>query len=66
MNKRILSLFVLGAAFFSVQAQQGKGGISSEMLTRSDKAIKGHRQIKRCAMPSATTISVNSPSIRRT
>ena len=32
MNKRILSLFVLGAAFFSVQAQQDKGGISSEML----------------------------------
>ena len=73
-------MFVLGAAFFSVQAQQDKGGISSEMLdqirqsyqgTSADKALGAATnppaaQIKRCAMPSATTISVNSPSIRRT
>ena len=62
MNKRILSLFVLGAAFFSVQAQQDKGGISSEMLdqirqsyqgTSADKALRnaiGNNDIRKLAL----------------
>ena len=43
-------MFVLGAAFFSVQAQQDKGGISSEMLDQirqsyqGTSADKAHRQ----------------------
>ena len=32
MNKRILSVIVFGAALLSVQAQDGKGGISPAML----------------------------------
>ena len=62
MNKRILTLFVLGAAFFSVQAQQDKGGISSEMLdqirqsyqgTSADKALRnaiGNNDIRKLAL----------------
>ena len=62
MNKRILSLCVLGAAFFSVQAQQDKGGISSEMLdqirqsyqgTSADKALRnaiGNNDIRKLAL----------------
>ena len=49
MNKRILSVIVFGAALLSVQAQDGKGGISPAMLgqiqqsyqgTPSDKALR--------------------------
>ena len=49
MKKQILSIIVLGAALFSVQAQDGKGGINSSMLeqikqsyqgTASDKALR--------------------------
>ena len=62
MNKRILSLFVLSAAFFSVQAQRDKGGISSEMLnqikqsyqeTSADKALRnaiGNNDIRKLAL----------------
>lgn len=62
MIKRILSLFVLGAAFFSVYAQQDKGGISPEMLnqikqgyqgTTTDKAIRnaiGSNDIRKLAL----------------
>ena len=62
MNKRILSLFVLSAALFSVQAQQDKGGISSEMLnqikqsyqgTSADKALRnaiGSNDIRKLAL----------------
>ena len=32
MKKRFLSVIVLSAALLSVQAQEGKGGISPEML----------------------------------
>ena len=34
MNKRILSIFVFSAALLSVQAQDGKGGISDAMLNQ--------------------------------
>lgn len=62
MNKRILSVFVLSAAFLSVYAQQDKGGISSEMLNRikqnyqgttTDKAIRnaiGNNDIRKLAL----------------
>lgn len=62
MNKRILSVFVLGAAFFTVQAQQNQGGISTEMLnqikqsyqgTTADKAIRnaiGNNDIRKLAL----------------
>lgn len=62
MNKRILSVLVLGAALFTVQAQQDKGGISAEMLsqikqsyqeTASDKAIRnaiGNNDIRKLAL----------------
>ena len=62
MNKRILSVFVLGAALFSVQAQQDKGGISNEMLkqiqqsyqgTATDKALRnaiGSNDIRKLAL----------------
>lgn len=62
MNKRILSLIVLSAAFLSMQAQQDKGGISSEMLnqirqsyqgTPSDKALRnaiGNNDIRKLAL----------------
>ena len=55
-------MFVLGAAFFSVQAQQGKGGINSEMLdqirqsyqgTSADKALRnaiGNNDIRKLAL----------------
>ena len=55
-------MFVLGAAFFSVQAQQDKGGISSEMLdqirqsyqgTSADKALRnaiGNNDIRKLAL----------------
>ena len=55
-------MFVLGAVFFSVQAQQGKGGISSEMLdqirqsyqgTSADKALRnaiGNNDIRKLAL----------------
>ena len=35
MKKRFLSVIVLSAALFSVQAQEGKGGISSKEISRS-------------------------------
>lgn len=62
MNKRILSVFVLGAALYTAQAQQGKGGISAEMLnqikqsyqeTSADKAIRnaiGNNDIRKLAL----------------
>ena len=62
MNKRILSVFVLSAAFLSVYAQQDKGGISPEMLNRikqnyqgttTDKAIRnaiGNNDIRKLAL----------------
>ncbi|WP_455585209.1 C1 family peptidase [Bacteroides sp.] len=62
MNKRILSLFVLSAVFFSIQAQQDKGGISDEMLnqikqsyqnTAADKALRnaiGNNDIRKLAL----------------
>ncbi|MEG0646052.1 MAG: C1 family peptidase [Bacteroides sp.] len=62
MNKRILSVFVLGAALFSVQAQQDKGGISKDMLkeiqqsyqgTATDKALRnaiGSNDIRKLAL----------------
>lgn len=46
MNKRILSLFVLSAALFSVQAQQDKGGISSEMLNQIKQSYQGTSAIR--------------------
>ena len=57
-----MSLFVLSAALFSVQAQQDKGGISSEMLnqikqsyqgTSADKALRnaiGSNDIRKLAL----------------
>ena len=62
MNKRILSVFVLGTALFSVQAQQDKGGISNDMLkqiqqsyqgTATDKALRnaiGSNDIRKLAL----------------
>ncbi len=62
MNKRLLSLFVLSAALFSVQAQQDKGGISDKMLdqirqsyqgTPADKALRnaiGNNDIRKLAL----------------
>ncbi|MEG1401200.1 C1 family peptidase [Bacteroides sp.] len=62
MNKRILSVFVLGAALFSAQAQQDKGGISKDMLkeiqqsyqgTATDKALRnaiGSNDIRKLAL----------------
>ena len=45
MKKRFLSVIVLSAALFSVQAQEGKGGISPKCLDKSSKVIKhGCRQ----------------------
>lgn len=41
MYKRILSVFVLSAALFSVQAQQDKGGISNEMLNQIKQSYQG-------------------------
>lgn len=49
MNKRLLTVFVLGSVLFSAQAQQSRGGISDEMLreikqsyqaTAADRAIR--------------------------
>ncbi len=62
MNKRILSVFVLGTALLSVQAQQDKGGISNDMLkqiqqsyqgTATDKALRnaiGSNDIRKLAL----------------
>ena len=62
MNKRILSVIVFGAALLSVQAQDGKGGISPAMLgqiqqsyqgTPSDKALRnaiGNNDIRELAL----------------
>ena len=62
MNKRILSVIVFGAALLSVQAQDGKGGISPAMLgqiqqsyqgTPSDKALRnaiGNNDIRKLAL----------------
>ena len=49
MNKRILSVFVCCALYYSAQAQDAKGGISTDMMqqikqsyqgTSTDKAIR--------------------------
>ena len=49
MNKRILSVFVCCALYYSAQAQDAKGGISADMMqqikqsyqgTSTDKAIR--------------------------
>ena len=62
MNKRILSVIVFSAALLSVQAQDGKGGISPAMLDRiqqsyrgtpSDKALRnaiGNNDIRKLAL----------------
>lgn len=62
MNKRILSVIVFSAALLSVQAQDGKGGISPAMLGRiqqsyrgtpSDKALRnaiGNNDIRKLAL----------------
>lgn len=62
MNKRFLSAIVLGAAFLSMQAQDGKGGITPDMLsqikqsyqgTSSDKALRnaiGNNDIRKLAL----------------
>lgn len=41
MNKRILSVFALSAAFLTVCAQQDKGGISPEMLNQIKQSYQG-------------------------
>lgn len=62
MNKRILSAFVFSVALLSVQAQDGKGGISDAMLnqikqsyegTSADKALRnaiGNNDIRKLAL----------------
>ena len=62
MNKRILSAFVFSVALLSVQAQDGKGGISDAMLnqikqsyegTSADKALRnaiGNNEIRKLAL----------------
>lgn len=62
MKKRFLSVIVLSAALLSVQAQEGKGGISPEMLgqikqsyqgTAADKALRnaiGNNDIRKLAL----------------
>lgn len=62
MNKRILSVIVFSTALLSVQAQDGKGGISPAMLGRiqqsyrgtpSDKALRnaiGNNDIRKLAL----------------
>lgn len=62
MNRRILSVFVFSAALLSVQAQDGKGGISDAMLnqikqsyegTSADKALRnaiGNNDIRKLAL----------------
>ena len=62
MNKRILSVIVFSTALLSVQAQDGKGGISPAMLsqiqqsyqgTASDKALRnaiGNNDIRKLAL----------------
>lgn len=62
MKKRILSVIVLCTALFSVEAQDGKGGISPSMLqqikqnyqgTSSDKALRnaiGNNDIRKLAL----------------
>lgn len=65
MNRQILSLILLGTAFYTaqpIQAQEGKGGISAEMLTQikhsyqntaSDKALRnaiGGNDIRKLAL----------------
>ena len=41
MNKRILSVFVFGAALLSVQAQNEKGGVSESMLNQIKQSYQG-------------------------
>ena len=62
MNKRILSVIVFSTALLSLQAQDGKGGISPAMLnqiqqsyrgTASDKALRnaiGNNDIRKLAL----------------
>lgn len=62
MNKRILSVFVFCAFYYSAQAQNAKGGISDDMMqqikqsyqnTSSDKAIRnaiGSNDIRKLAL----------------
>ena len=62
MKKRFLSVLIFSAALFSVQAQDGKGGISPEMLnqikqgyegTSSDKALRnaiGNNDIRKLSL----------------
>ncbi len=51
MKKRFLSVIVLSAALLSVQAQEGKGGISPKCLDKSSKVIKARLPTRRSAMP---------------
>lgn len=41
MNKRIISVFVFGAALFSMHAQDGKGGINEAMLKQIQQSYQG-------------------------
>ncbi|MBP1613420.1 MAG: putative aminopeptidase [Bacteroidetes bacterium] len=41
MNKRLLTVFVLGSVLFSAQAQQSRGGISDEMLREIKQSYQG-------------------------
>lgn len=41
MNKRLLTIFVLGSVLFSAQAQQSRGGISDEMLREIKQSYQG-------------------------
>ncbi|WP_297643889.1 C1 family peptidase [uncultured Bacteroides sp.] len=41
MKKRFLSVIVVGAALFSLQAQDGKGGINADMLKKIKQSYQG-------------------------
>ncbi|MDE5760346.1 MAG: aminopeptidase, partial [Bacteroides sp.] len=41
MKKRFLSVIVVGAALFSLQAQDGKGGINADMLKQIKQSYQG-------------------------
>lgn len=41
MNKRILSVFVCCALYYSAQAQDAKGGISADMMQQIKQSYQG-------------------------
>ena len=61
MNKRILSVIVFSAALLSVQAQDGKGGISPAMLGRIQQSYRGTPSDKAilAALPAASPIAMH-------